>query len=56
MKNPLTAFLSFIAISAITVLEIVAIANDLNGTILAGSLALIAGLGGYTVGKSLKSK
>jgi len=40
---------SIIAILAITALEIVAIANDVNGALLAGSIAIIAGLGGYAV-------
>ncbi|MBA7684292.1 hypothetical protein ES703_92683 [subsurface metagenome] len=44
-----------IAIICITALEIVAIANGINGATLAGSCAIIAGLGGYTAHR-VKSK
>ncbi|MBA7587006.1 hypothetical protein ES708_29016 [subsurface metagenome] len=44
-----------IAIIAICVLEGVALARGIDGAALSGALALIAGLGGYTLGK-VKSK
>ncbi len=56
MKNPFSVLIPIFAMIIIAVLEVVAIANELNGTVLAGALALIAGLGGYTVGKYLKPK
>lgn len=39
------------AIISITILEIAAIVNGLNGTVLAGSIAAIAGLGGYYIAR-----
>lgn len=45
---------SIIAILAIVALEIVAITQGINGALLAGSIAIIAGLGGYTAGKKRK--
>lgn len=45
---------SIVAILCITALEIVAIANDINGALLAGSVAVIAGLGGYAVKRKVK--
>lgn len=39
----------------ITVLMIVALVNDINGVLLAGGVALLAGLGGYAV-KTVKDK
>lgn len=45
---------SIIAILCITALEIVAIANNINGALLAGSIAIIAGLGGYAVKRKVK--
>jgi len=45
-----------IAILCITALEIIALANDINGALLAGSIAIIAGLGGYTAGKKRPPK
>lgn len=45
---------SIIAILAITALEIVAIAQGINGALLAGSIAIIAGLGGYAVKRKRK--
>jgi len=45
---------SIIAILAITALEIVAITQGINGTLLAGSIAIIAGLGGYAVKRKRK--
>ena len=38
------------AICAITAIEVVALCNGINGTVLALTLAAIAGLGGYEVG------
>lgn len=43
--------ITIIAILAITALEVIAITQGLNGTLLAGSIAVIAGLGGYTAGR-----
>ncbi len=40
-----------IAIIAICVLEGVALAKGVNGAALSGALAMIAGLGGYEIGK-----
>lgn len=45
-----------IAMLLIAMLEIVAIANNINGALLAGSIAIIAGLGGYTAGKKRPPK
>jgi len=45
---------SIIAILCITALEIVAIANNINGALLAGAIAVIAGLGGYAVRRKAK--
>ena len=42
---------TMIAIIAIVVLEGIALAKGINGAGLAGALALIAGLGGYAIGK-----
>jgi len=44
-----------VVILAIVALEIVAICNSIDGVLLAGSIAVIAGLGGYT-GKAVKDK
>jgi len=44
-----------VSIIAIVALELVAVCKSLNGVMLAGSIALIAGLGGYTA-KSFKDK
>jgi len=40
---------TIVAILCITALEIIAITQGINGTLLAGSIAIIAGLGGYAV-------
>ena len=40
-----------LAIVCITTIEILAIVNDMNGALLAGSVAIIAGLGGYSVAR-----
>lgn len=42
---------AIIAMLLIAILEIVALVNEINGALLAGSIAIIAGLGGYTVAK-----
>ena len=44
-----------IAIVAIVLLEVVALLQGINGVMLAGSIAIIAGLGGYTA-KTVKDK
>lgn len=46
--------ITIIAICAITLLEALALYYGVNGALLAGSLALIAGLGGYTAGRKKK--
>ncbi|MBA7583889.1 hypothetical protein ES708_25840 [subsurface metagenome] len=45
-----------IAILCITGLEITALANDINGALLAAAIGLIAGLGGYEVKRRQKPK
>ena len=44
------------AIAAILILELAAIFNGVNGATLAGTIAIVAGIGGYTVGSVRKSK
>lgn len=44
-----------IAILSIVALEMYALSQGINGVLLAGSIAVIAGLGGYTT-KTLKDK
>lgn len=50
--NPST----ILAIICITALEIIALANGINGALLAGSIAIIAGLGGYAIKKKTTPK
>ncbi len=45
---------TIIAILCITALEVVAITQGVNGALLAGSIAVIAGLGGYAVKRKVK--
>ncbi|MBA7658127.1 hypothetical protein ES703_66075 [subsurface metagenome] len=45
-----------IAILCLTGLEIVALANDINGALLAAVAAIIGGLGGYEVKRRQKPK
>ncbi|MBA7554471.1 hypothetical protein ES705_47092 [subsurface metagenome] len=45
-----------IAILAIAALEIVAMTQGINGVLLAGSVAVIAGLGGWTAKKVKDTK
>jgi len=47
---------AIIAILAITILEIVAITQGINGALLAGAIGIIAGLGGYTASKRRNPK
>ncbi|GAI08747.1 unnamed protein product [marine sediment metagenome] len=47
---------TIIAMLLIAMLEVVAIVNEINGALLAGSIAIIAGLGGYTAGKKRQPK
>ncbi|MBA7568559.1 hypothetical protein ES708_10288 [subsurface metagenome] len=47
---------TIIAIIAITALEAIALFKGIDGTLLAGTAAIIAGLGGFTAGKVIKSK
>jgi len=51
----ITAITPLISILAIVALEIYAISQGLNGVLLAGSIAVIAGLGGYEA-KVVKDK
>jgi len=44
-----------IAILAIVALELFAMSKGMNGVMLAGSIAIIAGIAGYT-GKAIKDK
>lgn len=44
------------AICAILFLEILALVNGINGAMFAFALSLIAGLGGFVAGKTLKPK
>jgi len=38
----------------VTVLEVYALSKGINGTVLAAAVAVIAGLGGYVVGKKVE--
>jgi len=48
------SIVAILSILCITALEVVALCNGINGALMAGSIAIIAGLGGYTAGKKLK--
>ncbi|MBA7535784.1 hypothetical protein ES705_28042 [subsurface metagenome] len=48
------SIVTIVAILCITALEIVAVINNINGALLAGSIAIIAGLGGWSASKKLK--
>lgn len=50
MKKYIVAIAAIIAITALIAL---AILNDINGAALATGIAIIAGLGGYTLGKTI---
>lgn len=50
---PLT---TIIAIICITILQAVALVQGVNGTILSATIAALAGLGGYAIGKYRRSK
>lgn len=45
---------TIVAIVCITILLVTALFMGINGVLLAGGLALLAGLGGYAKGKSMK--
>ena len=47
---------AIIAIIAIAVLMTIALIKGINGTVLAGALTLIAGLGGFAIGKAVQAK
>ena len=51
MKAILTEITTLVAIISIVIILIACIANDLNGGIIYTSLALLSGLGGYTIGR-----
>ncbi len=44
---------TLVAIGSITILEVVALMKGIDGQVLSTVFAIIAGLGGYTVGKAL---
>lgn len=50
-----TLITPIVAIVAVVILELVALSQGINGVMLAGSIAVISGLGGYTV-KAAKDK
>lgn len=54
MKKLNTTVVAIIAIIAITALISMAILKGINGAALSSGIAIIAGLGGYTLGKSIK--
>lgn len=45
-----------LSILCITALVAAAIAQDINGAVLSSGIAVIAGLGGYTLGRVVKTK
>jgi len=45
-----------LAILCITALEIIALCNGIDGILLSGSIAVIAGLGGYEIKKKAKKE
>ncbi|MBA7671811.1 hypothetical protein ES703_79974 [subsurface metagenome] len=45
------SFVAILAILCITALLVIAIANDVDGALLSAGIAVIAGLGGYTLHK-----
>ena len=49
-------FIIITAILAITILETFALFQDIDGALLAGSIAIIAGLAGYKVATTFKKK
>lgn len=52
----MTAVNSIIAILCITAIEIAALKAGINGVLLAGAVAAIAGLGGFATGRFFKPK
>lgn len=46
---------AIVAIAAITILEGLAILKGIDGILLAGAVAAIAGLGGFTIARKKKS-
>lgn len=56
MKNLAPDILAILAMLLITIVLITCIANDLNGGIIYTGLAVISGLGGYTVGRVVTKK
>lgn len=51
-----TLIITLFAIACITALEVLAISKGMNGTLLAGAVAVIAGLGGYSARAKLGKK
>ena len=56
MKNHPLLTKEIIAIIAITILATAAILKGINSGIIVGSVTAIAGLGGYILGKTTKTK
>lgn len=48
-----TAIVTIVAITAITIIEVVALKLGTDGVLLAGVIAAIAGLGGFTTGQKV---
>jgi len=46
---------TLITITSLTILLTIALLKEINGAVLASGMALIAGIGGYTIGKIKKS-
>jgi len=46
---------TLITITSLTILIAIALIQGINGAVLASGMALIAGIGGYTIAKHIKS-
>lgn len=51
-----TVIITLSAMACITVLTAVALINDINGVVLASSMTIIGGLGGFTIAKVITRK
>jgi len=49
----MTPVISILAMTFVFALAIIALANGIDGAVLASAFAIIGGIGGYTVGKKL---
>ena len=56
MKKLNLPYTSLVAIIAILILAIVALLKGIDSGLVAGSVAAIAGLGGYAIGKARNAK